>query len=404
VLLALAAAALTWEIVTQAAAAHFQEKQPALALRVGADSADAFARLASARLEAGAPQQAARLAQRALDLDPLHVRALRVLGFAALDLGQGPRGDALLALASDRSWRDTPTHRWLFEDHLGKGEYDAAFEHADALLRRRERFRDAVFADMTAATEDPLAVAALVNRLAGAPSWRTPLVWALAARAQDERQAYAVLAGLREGPAPPTAEEVSVYLDRLIAARKYRKAHAAWRRLAPNASDRPLSDGGFEGAEGVEPFAWSFGQGVGLEAAVEPAPGRAHERALRVEYDGYSTAGDVARQLVALPPGPQRLEGEAFAADREDDRFTWTLSCAGSGVELARTGKGQGASGRWRRFQVRFQVPDSGCEGQWLRLTAEAGERRTRHEAWFDRLALVPVEDSAREIPSDVSS
>jgi capsular exopolysaccharide synthesis family protein len=82
VLVALVAAWLGYEVVTRALAERWAESRPERALLFRRDHPVALAALAERRLDGGRPQEAVRLARRALEAAPANVSALRTLALA----------------------------------------------------------------------------------------------------------------------------------------------------------------------------------------------------------------------------------------------------------------------------------------------------------------------------------
>jgi hypothetical protein len=84
--------------------------------------------------------------------------------------------------------------------------------------------------------------------------------------------------------------------------------------------------------------------------------------------------------------GAARSETETGA-----DRLGWVVTCADTGQVLAEAkGPPTAAPGVWQPFAVSFDVPALGCQGQWLQLASDPGERRTDIVVWYDHLAVTP--------------
>lgn len=382
--------AIGWQVVAHAAA---QRMPTNAALGLTPGSARLLAQAAEAELEAGRPAAAERLARRALSAEPLNVRALRVLGVAAGRRGDAARADELVTLAGNWSLRDGPAHAWLIERRLHQGDYASAFAHADALMRRSVEVQPQVFKLMaTAATADRRALRPIAERLIHKPSWREPFLTHLAGVPNGLEAAAGLALMLAPSRAPFSDAETGVLLSRLVDAGQFRAAADFRRRLAPTASAATPHDGGFDGRPGAAPFRWWIDNGVGAAVEMVPDDLDPKQSALRVEYDGYSNPG-LLHQFVALPAGVYELKGR-WRSDTAlpDDRLAWTLACAEDRREIAEAVQPAAAGETsWRTFTVRFEVPASGCEGQWLRLRPSPGDRRTTLIVWYDDLQIRPA-------------
>lgn len=383
---------LAGQIVTQGMADHYAPQRPAAAVLWRGDSADALASLAEQRLIARDPAHAAFFARKALQQWPLDIVAISTLGVALDQDGQARRADQVMTLAGRLGWRDGLTQVWLFGHRALQGRYDEAMQRADALLRREVQFQSQVFAALAALTHDPRAIAPLARRLQLQPSWRYDFVWGLgqSMTPQTEADVHALLAALAKGPTPPTNLELSPYLQKFIAAQDWPKAIAAWRELsraAPPAGEF-VYDGGFDQAQGVPPFDWGISQSAGATTLVADDPSEGQGKALRVEYDGFSSS-QFLKQLLVIPPGDYVLSGktrqETQAAPRS---LGWEVQCAGDGHVLAKAPGAMAKPGQWSTFRIPFSVPGAACPSQWLQLSADPGDRRTDIVVWYDDLQV----------------
>jgi hypothetical protein len=339
----------------------------------------------------GDPTRAPALLAR----DPLDLPTLRDLGLRLDREGRLAEADAILSFVGRRTWRDGPTEVWLLRRRLNQGRYREGFESADALLRRDAdgTTRPALFALLIAASDRPDARPALVARLAASPWWRGDFLRALGAGA-DAAGAAAVFAALARGPRPPAADEYAPLIDRLVGAGDNDEAYAAWRAVARPvpASTPPLHDGGFSGASDHTPFTWSEATGVGASEEIGPvidsaASLRGAARALRIDYDGYSSPS-LPAQLLVRPPRRYRLHWREQVDPAVPDRLFWRVRCAGTSRILARA---PAAAGGWREAGMSVETPPSGCAAQWLELATDPGERRAPLTGWYAAFRLEPI-------------
>jgi len=258
------------------------------------------------------------------------------------------------------------------------GDFEAALNHADALMRRQNQTPRVLLEAMTAAARDPRMVGPLARHMAQNPSWRGPLLGFLsyAAKPPATDVARALLTRLAAGPTPPTNDELAVYLRVLVADQRFDAAASDWRSLSRGAGQTGyVYDGDFAQPPGQTPFDWSYSDGVGWTVDVADAPGQARGVALRLEYDGVSPPRPV-RQMLVLQPGSYRLSGRAYDdGDAGAQLLTWSVVCVTTGQALAAVPTPQ-TKGQWSAFTAELSVPSDRCPAQWLALSAEPGDVR----------------------------
>jgi hypothetical protein len=390
------AIAIVWlggQFVTQGLSDRYLDDDPEVAVLLRGDSSDAVAALARKRLIAHDNDGAARLATRALQLYPLNAPALTTYGFAMGQLGKPADAEAAMSVAGERGWRDVLTQVWLFRRDLLARNYDGAVAHGDAVMRRQDITPTIVLAVLAAAARDPAAIAPLVQRLSASPPWRRPLFdyLTLTAKPPATDLAGVLIARLAKGPAPPTDDEIALYLRRLVADQRFDEAAADWRWLEPHrASAGYVVDGGFETSPGETPFDWQLPQGVGWTSAILDAPPGRGGQALQISYDGVSPPGRV-QQMMILPPGRYRIAGRAYVeSGSAPQMLEWRLVCMTTGEVLARSPTAA-AKAAWTPFGADVMLPQAGCPAEWLVLTAEAGDIRDDLVVWYDDLAVQPA-------------
>lgn len=392
--------AVVWlggQFVTQGLSDHLLDSDPELAVLWRGDSADAVAALARQRLMGRDRDGAVRLAARALQLAPLNASALTTYGVAMDQLGREPQADAAMTVAGKLGWRDPVTQIWLFRQALLTGDFDAAMNHADALLRRQDDVPAPLLAALTATARDPRVTEPLARHLVANPAWREPFIVYLSAYAHPPAidVARTLLLRMAHGPTPPSDDKRAVYLRSLIGSQQFAQAAADWRLLGGGGGQAGLIyDGDFERPLGQTPFDWTIESGVGWTAAVADAPGDGHGQALRVDYDGVSPP-KLVRQMLILPAGDYRLSGRVFDdGDGDPKALAWGVACATTGQVLGGVAT-PGPRGRWSDFALAFTVPPAACPAQWLVLSAAPGDLQRDITAWYDDIAVTPVADAA---------
>ncbi len=384
------------QIIAQGLSDENVATSPTLAVAFRADSADALLALAQARLAAQDPAHAALYARRALADSPLKVAALSTFGVALDQAGRPAQADQVMTFAGRRGWRDALTQFWLLGHRLRARQYDLAFQRADALLRRADRFRPVILSSLIYVTDhDPSAMPALIRRLRYAPDWRDAFFMQIASDPTPASEGLErhLLESLRSSEAPASDTEIAGLVQRSVRGGRYAQAMADWRqlsRLAPPAGELVV-DGDFDHDGGIEPFGWSMPNGVGWTASAEPAPAGGHGRALRLQYDGFSRPQPFG-QLLVLRPGSYSLSGRSYLESGFADVAPhWLVSCVQSPSNaLPAYSNPNGPTSLWRDFRVDFSVP-SGCAAEILRLAADPGDHHSETVIWYDDLVVRPV-------------
>ena len=363
------------------------------ALQLDPQSASALTSNSELQLAEKHNPAALALARRALADRPFDVTTLRVIGLVTAS-SEGPdAADQIMTLAGNWSLRDAPTQAWLFQQRLRHADYGSAFAHADALMRQIDDVQPPmfqVFAKLVKA--DPHSLAPLAQRLATNPPWRGTFFNSLLGDPQGQATAAALALDISNSEHPATNGELSALFNSLVQSHQGLAADQLWRRLSVGATARGQPyDGDFGAATSPEPFGWSILGGEGSTVEVSPDNDRPGKRALRVQYDGYSTP-DLIKTYMVLPPGAHRLSGLTRSEMTEGaDRLGWVVKCADDGeVLLEAKGAPTATEGAWQPFAAPFSVPAAGCQGQWLQLVAYPGERRTDIAVWYDNLAVTP--------------
>lgn len=385
------AVVLAWQIAIQ----PFLQRAPVeAAIRLAPSSPLVLRRAAEAELAAGRTDNAAALGREALARAPFDVRALRTVGLTEAQAGRVDRADDLLTLAGNWSLRDDPTHAWLIERRLRRGDYPSAFAHADTLVRRRQDIQPQVFRMFTVAgTEDPQrALPVIAALLAANPPWRQSYLFSLE-KTPEEFQVAASLAILLQASAAPLSNPELQRLYRTLLKNGQIDAIRTIRsRLDRPVADIAVTNGDFSDPLAPEPFQWRLTQKAGIVAEIVADDVRTDNTALRVEYDGYGT-GRIVEQLTVLAPGSYVFSAQTKVEMGDPSaRLAWTLTCVTGGRVVTSIPGGSTVPGphAWAPFSGRFEVP-ADCPAQWLRLEARAADRRSQTVAWFDRITISPA-------------
>lgn len=387
-ILTVAAVVLAWQVVSQ----PLMQRAPIdFAIGIAPSSPLVLRRAAEAELAANRADNAAALGRDALTRAPFDVRALRIVGLTEARAGRLSSADEILTLAGNWSLRDDPTHAWLVEHRLRRGDYVSSFAHADTLIRRREDIRPQVFGLFTlaASTDRERALPVVASLVAARPPWRQSYLDNLYTSTEGLQVAAALAVMLQSGPAPLTNVELRQFYMQLIDKGQVPALREVRQRLNRPTSATEVTNGGFGDPSAPEPFQWRLDQTAGVIAEIVPDELRPSDPALRVEYDGFSPSR-IAEQLMFLSAGRYRLTAEARAeAGDPGARLAWTVTCAPGDLRILSAPSAPPAAAAWTPRSSDFTVPQA-CPAQWLRLETTASDRRAPVVAWFDRVVVTP--------------
>lgn len=388
------AVALGWQIAIQ----PLKVRAPVeLAVRLTPNSAIALGRAAESELAANRDSNAAFLARESLMRAPFSVRAMRVMGLAEARSGRVGQADEMITLAGNWSLRDDPSHAWLIEHRLRRGNYGSALAHADTLLRRRDDLQPQIFRLFTmAGSSDPQrALPVIAHLMSSAPPWRTRYWHTLPESSEGLTVAANLAILLDRTSSPVTNGELGQLYVGLTNGGQIEAVKLLRSRLGRPA-DTTVTNGDFESPDAPLPFQWALSQQAGATALISAESAGNEDHALRVEYDGF-VATELASQRMFLNPGHYRLTTNAMIESGEPvDRLAWLVSCAGpaeaSLVSLPAVSISMG-SAEWATSSVEFTVPNN-CASQVLALRGRSIDRRLRMAVWFDDIAVTPSRDA----------
>jgi tetratricopeptide (TPR) repeat protein len=314
------------------------------------------------------------LARQAAAAEPLAFEPYYVLARAAEQAGRLPEAIRLMEEARLRRRNFAPTRLQLAAYYVHAGRLPEVLHELEVVLGLRPETIEPVMAELTKllATGDGRTV--LADALSRDPAWREQFFAVARARSVTPAQALALMEAMRaRRPNADLRLERQLYITSLIGTGQLRQARRMWLDMLPEA-ERPrhrlMSNPAFRGRPVGAPFGWDLrALDVGraeLRDAGTPRPW------LEVDYFGGSNAV-LAEQLLALPAGSYRLRYELGGeAGTGSSNLYWSLSCHSGSPELARMEMNR-PSARMQPHEKRFTVP-AGCDGQRLRLQAEAGD------------------------------
>ena len=391
-LLAVAAFA-GYRVFTLAQADRWAKQDPARALQWRPHHPLALRVLAERQLAAGQVEAARHTARHLLRVEPLQGQGFRLLAEAAASEGDLRQALALYQIAARRSPRDVRTRAWLIEHFLVAGEYPAAFQQIDALLRTSPGQGARLLPLLAQGAADPVFAEVLAQALESRPPWRGPMLATLQ-QAKDPRGADQVLSALRRQGGLNDAE-YDQWIDYLMQQGRWNEAYGRWAgSLALQGKALPLVyNGQFENPPSGRGFDWRLLRIPGVSLDFQPDPG-ASGLVAHAAFRGRPVAQVNLEQPLLLAPGhyrfSARVRGQALRSERG---LEWVVTCLGQSVPLASSTPMQG-SFAWQRLEMAFEVPATGCTGQWLRLRnpVPAGSiQQVSGELWFDDVDIQPA-------------
>lgn len=366
-----------------------------IAVRVAPGSPQALRRAAEAELSAGRVENAGTLGRDALRRSPFDVRALRIVGLTEARAERRAIADDILTLAGNWSLRDDPTHAWLVEHRLRRGDYASAFAHADTLARRRVDIHAQIFnLFAVAAAHDPQKVLPALTRLLVAdPPWRSAFLAGLNTSNEGLQTAANLAILLQSSPTPFTNAELQRFFTQSFESGHIDLLTTVRTRLGRPRADALVTNGGFDDPTAPDPFQWTMIQQAGAVAEIMPDDLDRANPSLRVEYDGYSSAV-MARQRTFLPPGRYRFHARSRTeAGEPAARMEWAITCSAGEAKVTSVPlppDDATDSRSWKSSTRDFNV-SAGCPSQLLELRGIPLDRRSPMVVWFDRVAINPL-------------
>jgi tetratricopeptide (TPR) repeat protein len=307
--------------------------------------------------------------------EPLAFEPFFVQARAAEQAGQLPKAIALMEEARRRRRNFAPTRLELAAYYTRAGRLAETLGEVEVVLELRPAATGPVMAELTKliSTRDGRLV--LTQALAREPSWRDQFFATARARTVRPDDALALLNEMQAlQPRQAHGLERQLYVSSLVHAGQVQRARQLWLAMLPEAErsrQQYMGNAGFRGRPAGEPFGWTLSSvDVGraeIKGANTPQP------YLNVDYFGGSNAV-LAEQLLALPSGSYRLRyALAGESGSTSSRLYWNVTCYPDAPQLLRNEMNQ-VTAAYKPQQAEFVVPASGCDGQRLRLMAEAGD------------------------------
>lgn len=383
-----------WRTWGQMQAERLAETAPQRALTWRPHATQPLQLLAERQLAAGDIAGAQASARELLAQEPLHGPAYRLLAQVAEKNGD-PDVAALYAIAARRAPRDAAARAWLAQHHLTGGEFAAALEQIDRLLRLSPRRAASVHPALVQLAQDPGFAAALADALRRDPPWRAGVLAALRHPKTGNPTAAGNVMQALQKQGGLSAAEYAGWLDSLMAQDRWGEAYARWAAGVdkPGGVLPAVYNGDFERPILEMGFGWRLRRVPGVLVAFEAATG-ALGKAARFEFLGRRVPAAGLEQALMLSPGRYRLSWRQRADGlRTAVGLQWQLSCVGKGGVVGRSEAIDGTF-PWRDATVEMTIPEAGCPGQWLRLVnpvAGGGAQQVAGTLWVDDVKIAAL-------------
>lgn len=331
--------------------------------------------------------EAAALARKAVRQDATAVRALTVLLYEAQLSDNVDAARRAFGISQELSRRELRPQLWAIEDSVVRGDLADALRHYDLALSTSASAPDVLFPVLAQAIAAPAIRQSVSRMIASGRPWGEDFVDYLADDAPAPEAAARLFREVAGSGIAIPEQQRSRLIDTLVEKNQFEEARrvAEWRGPRPNAL---LRNGSFDEAPRYPSvFDWALVSEGGLRSSLQ---GSGADGSL--EYFGSSgSAGTVAQQLLLLPPGTYRLEGESRDVPRmANGQPYWVLKCLSSS-EAGRIDVPPSATAK--RFSGAFTVSQS-CPQQNLALNLRATRDMAGQTGRITGVDLKPISRS----------
>ncbi len=376
-----------WAKTADGAVGLRSDDEQSAAAGAAAPEAAAEERAGPGSFELSADEKAASgeiraLAAAVLAKDPLNARAYRMLGQVASKEGNDVAAERFMKEAVKRSMRETIAVHWLMRRAIDTGDYAAAAEHLDLILRTFPQVRDAVLPSFGQVAEAPEGSAAIKTILARNPMWRKAVLSALPTVVSDARTPLALLMHLKGTPYPPTPAEIKDYLAFLLSKKFYDLAYDTWLQFLPDeqlGAAGNVFNGRFEFPFSGLAFDWNIAARSGVTVDVVPfqettgGTGSKDGRALSVEFNSGQVDFPGVSQTVMVRPGSYEFKGRFKGTLVGRRGLKWSVVCLDKpAAKIGESAMILSGSSTWQAFSFPFSVEANECGAQMIKLELDA--------------------------------
>lgn len=373
-----------WFTFSVGIAAVVRDRDPVLALRLWPGDARALVIQADNQLLTNPGRRefaiAKTLAQQSLARDPTGATALRVLGFAKDRSGDIAGARKMISASERLSRRDLAGQLWMINDAVARDQAEEALGHFDTALRTSDLAPPMLLPVLARATEDTRLIAPLATMLAKRPLWGPSFVSEAIHHGPAPQNLVLLDEALRVRGVPLSRPLVQQLVDQLVALNRFDDALTIYSRAIGQAEAVALvRDQKFEHESQLTPFDWMIGSSdsISVSRTLDGDGINQHQLAFTASAGG---SGDLARQLLVLPPGEYRASVDA---DVKGADVRMSLSCA----DIARLGLAETPIAGRRSSGV-FVVPSQGCKAQWIAIKLITVADLDGASGWVDKVSI----------------
>lgn len=332
---------------------------PAMAARIAPWNAQAAAAAAAPMASDPRKPEVRALVDKALARDLTSVRAieLRALDYAAS--GKPAKAARLFALSDRLSRRSLPTRLWLIQQSVDRGDVAGALSNFDIALRTSSDAPLILFPVLANAAADPGLTIPLARTLDRASDWRLMFFEWVLANGKNLPAVANVATAMRDTRLITKNDVDQRMIEQLVTTRNYAQALRLKRRFDRKPGGL-IADSNFSDVTARFPFGW----GLVSDGSLGAERGLADGRSILTYRASTGRSGQVAAQLLMLPPGAYVL-ATTTALPATGESPYWSITCGEEGgAQIAKLDQPRKANGG---AKASFAVPQ-GCEAQWLIL------------------------------------
>jgi hypothetical protein len=332
------------------------------------------------------PAAALRRTESASRLDPLAVEPFLIKGALAKTKNDEGLAERLFVEARSRDPRSAAARYFLAERYLSSGRASQGLSEMTTLGRLVPGGMPLITPGLAKYALTPGAVPYLRKMFAANPDIGQVVLADLASNAANTKLILQLAGPASIGSAnEPPPEWQGRLLNSLIERGEFGRAQLLWSKFSgiqPSNPPGPINTA-FAKINAPPPFNWTFSSGN--FGVAEPAA----EGQLKVIFYGREE-GDLASQLMVLPPGHYRIRMTALSDANGDSGLEWSVTCLPGKTKIAsipfKTAKPSGS-----KLEAMFTVPSQGCAAQSLKFSGNAQEIAKSEQATVDHFDLTPV-------------
>ncbi len=401
-LLVLLAMLAGWRIATGVLADRISTTNPQGALHWRPHHPLALMALARSELANGQLEMSTALARDLLAVEPLQGNAYGLIAANAAAAGSGDPANllALHRVAVRRAPRDSRPRIWLINHYLQEARYAEALEQIDILLRIAPAYREQLYPALAQLAHQHIFANALAQVLHARPVWRAGFMEMLLSAGEPTVRSRVFGAIERSGGLQ--REEFDRWIETLILQQRWEEAYSRWAgNLAlGNRPLRAVHNGDFGSPPSNSGFDWHILVVPGVQLDFTADAGT-RGLAAHAHFPGRPVAKVNLEQPLLLAPGRYLLLARMRAESLEGESgLQWTVVCSNRS-QLLGTSEPILGSFAWREIHTEFNVPSTGCTGQWLQLLnpAPAGAAQSvSGDLWLDDIAIRSLHNSAQAV------